>query len=64
MPITEDLAGQEQVDLGVRAGRCRHDLQPASGMGDARDFPSVAEDDGAVMIEPDDLQDLAGASKV
>src|SRR5262245_21723290 len=64
MHVSDDLSRQEQIDLAVRARRCRQDLQPTSRMRDARDLLSIAEDDGAVVFEPENFQDLSDAGAV
>jgi hypothetical protein len=61
MLVSDDLPGQEKVDLAVRSWGCRRDFQPTSRMRDARDLLLIAEDDGAVVVEPDDFQDLSDA---
>src|SRR5262249_7788777 len=62
--VSDGLSRQEQVDLGMRARGGRHDLQPTSSMRDARDLLPIAEDDGPMVVEPDDLHDLADAGGV
>src|SRR5262245_15278135 len=62
--VPDDLSRQEKVDLAVRDGRCRHDLQPTSGVRDAGDLPPIAEDEGLVVAGPEDLHDFADAGGV
>jgi hypothetical protein len=64
MYVSDDLSWQEKLSLAVRAWRCRCDFQPTSFMRDARDLVSIAEDDGAVVVEPADFQDFPDASAV
>src|SRR5262249_610285 len=59
--VSNDLSRQEQVQLRVWIARSGHDLHPPSRMWDARDFLPIAEDDGPVLLEPDDFHDLADA---
>jgi len=62
--VSDHLSWQEQLSLAVRAWPCGGDFQPSSFMRDARNFVSIAEDDGAVVVDLPDFQDFADAGAV
>src|SRR5206468_3126920 len=64
MHVAHDLSWQEKLSLAVRAWRCGGNFQPTSFMRDARNFVSIAKDDGAVVVDPADFQDFPNAGAV
>ena len=62
--VSNDLSGQEKVDLAVRRRRRRHDFEPASFVRDASNLPPFTEQDSPVVVGPEYLHDLARAGGV
>src|SRR5712691_7925797 len=62
--VSNDMSGQEKVDLAVRSRCRRHDFEPTSSVRDASNLPAFTEQDSPVVVGPEYLHDLARAGGV